>query len=250
MAPLPVTQLGSGPDLVLLHGVGVGAHTFAELARLLAAEHRVLVVDRDAPGLPVRSLEAQADEIVTTAGALGGGRAKVVGVSGGATLGLLVGLRHPDAVSSLVLHEPLVGAHVPALSARFEAAAERAAVDDAGAVSVVRSVVGERTWSDLDEATRARVVAGAARARAEIPLFAAFSPTAAELTELRRTPVLTTVGADSGPERHAAAAVLRALAAATIAVVPGSGNAVQLDAPAAFAELIAAWHPVAAGCGG
>jgi hypothetical protein len=61
--------------------------------------------------------------------------------------------------------------------------------------------------------------------------------------------VLTTVGGDSGPERRAAAEVLVALAGASLASIPGAANAVQLDAPAAFAATIRAWQPAVTGRG-
>ena len=80
-----------------------------------------------------------------------------------------------------------------------------------------------------------------ARWLAEIPQFAAFDPTQDELRSLVGLRLLCTVGADSGPERHAAAGVLARLAGAEVAVVPGAGNAVQLDAPLAFAQLVRTW---------
>lgn len=248
MATHSHAQLGDGPDLVLLHGVGLGASTFGRLAELLATDHRVLVIDRDV-SVAGRPLAEQVDEIATTLSGAGCRSPQVVGVSGGATLGLLLGILHVEAVGSLVLHEPLVGQRAGALAARFAAAAARAAADEGGALDVVRAVMGAATWAALDEVDRARVAAGATRARSEIPLFASFAPSDDELRKLRRLPLLTTVGANSGPERHVAAGVLVELAGAAVATVQGSANAVQLDAPEAFAQIVRAWTPTAASVG-
>ncbi|MCK9901403.1 hypothetical protein CC117_18120 [Parafrankia colletiae] len=48
------------------------------------------------------------------------------------------------------------------------------------------------------------------------------------------------VGEQSPPVRHRAAAVLRARFGFALRVLPGCGHAAHLDAPARFAELLAA----------
>ena len=244
----PVPELGQGPDLVLLHGVGAGPDTFVRLARLLAEDHRVLLPRR--PGGPDGAvpLAEQVDAVADTIRGLTGGRVVVVGVSGGATLGLALALAHPGQVEALVLHEPLLGSHAPSLQRRFATAAAEAATDDASALAVVHAVLGERTWQRLAEADRQRIEAAAPWARLEIPLFAAFDPTDAELRALRAIPVLTTVGADSGADRREAAMALADLAGAEVVTLPGSGNAAQLDAPAALAAATRAWRRSPIGC--
>ena len=249
MPLLPATDLGHGPGIVLLHGVGAGPETFVDLARLLAVDQRVLILERPGGEGWAVALDEQAHAVAETMTGLGCAGAVVVGVSGGATLAVALGIRHPAVVGGLVLHEPLVGPHAPELHDRFAAAARHAQRGDAEALEVVQGVLGAATWERLDPSARARVAAGAARARAEIPVFAAFSPTAVELATLRRGPVLTSVGEASGRERHAAAEILAALTGASVAVVPGAGNAVQLDAPDAFAGVIRAWRPTPVGCG-
>lgn len=248
MPSLPFTQLGDGPDLVLLHGVGLGAVTFGRLADLLAVDHRVTVIDRDAAE-PGRPLVDQVADVVETLSAAKCRAPQFVGVSGGATLGLLLGLEHPEVVSSLVVHEPLVGRGADQLSARFAASAVRASRDDLSALDVVRSVMGERTWAALDDLSRARVAAGAARARADIPLFAAFDPSDEDLRRLRHVPTLTTVGEMSNPDRHAAAGLLVDMCGASSVTIPRSGNAAQLDAPEAFADAVRRWTLSFAGSG-
>ncbi|MGH9274342.1 MAG: alpha/beta fold hydrolase [Acidimicrobiales bacterium] len=249
MPLLSATDLGHGPGIVLLHGVGVGADTFLELARLLAADHRVLVLERPGGDGWAVPIDEQAEAVAETMVELRCTGAVVVGVSGGATVALALGIHHAKVIGGLVLHEPLVGPLAPELHDRFTEAARHAQQGDAEALDVVRSLLGVSTWERLGLSGRVQVEAGASRARAEVPMFAAFSPTAVELATLRRWPVLTTIGGHSGPERRAAAEVLATLAGASVAVVPDAGNAAQLDAPAALAGIIRAWHPAPVGCG-
>lgn len=249
--PVPsALDLGSGPGIVLLHGVGTGPQTFAHVARNLADDHRVVVLERPwDPDCPP-TLAGQARGVAADLEALGLARSLVVGVSGGATLALVLAIEHPDSIGGIVVHEPLVGAHAPALQERFSAAARLAADGDEATVGIVRSVVGERTWSRAPESLRASIRATASRSRAEIPEFASFDPSLADLARLRGLPLLTTVGALSGADRHEAASVIVGLAGGDVAQVPGSGNAAQLDAPDAFAGIVRRWSRTAMRWGG
>lgn len=248
MTPSVSLDRGQGPVVVLLHGVGLGPESFASVADLLAERHRVVALGRpvgsDGTALP---LADQADQLARMLPEVGASGARLVGVSGGATLGLLLAVRHPGVVGAMVLHEPLVGPLAPELHARFQLAAARAAEGDAQAMAVVRAVMGERTWAALDPAARTAAEHQVVRWRGEIAEFAAFAPEAEDLAVLRGRPLLVTVGGHSGAERWAAAEVLRRGSGAELAEVAGAGNAVQLDAPTAFAELIASWQTVSPG---
>ena len=140
---------GRGPGVVLLHGVGVGPGSFAPLVEQLCDRHRVVVLER--PGAPgeASDLAAHADRIADVVAAHVGDGARLVGVSGGATLGLVLAERHPDLFASYVLHEPLLGRLAPALHHRFQAAAASAAEDEQAAMAVVAAVMGPDTWSAL-----------------------------------------------------------------------------------------------------
>lgn len=239
----PPTVLGQGPDIVLLHGVGVGPDSFLATARHLATDHRVLVPARPGSATGAVALEAQADAVATTILEHGAGGARVVGVSGGATLGLVLALRHRAVIGSLVLHEPLLGRLVPALHERFLAAARQAGLGDDSALEVVRLVLGATTWARMGDEERAAVEAEAPRARHEVAVFAAFDPTVDQISSLTGLPLLVTVGSESRPERYEVVDVLRRLAGAEHALVEGAGNAAQLDVPLAFADLIRGWRP-------
>ena len=238
---------GQGPVVVLLHGVGVGPESFAEVAELLEDKYRVIVLARPDGGSSVGLLESNADHIASTIEAVGAVGCRIVGVSGGATLGVLIAHRHPELATGYLLHEPLLGRLAPALHQRFQAAAAMALASHLATMDVVRGVMGEATWATLGAEAQARSSALAARWQTEIAAFAAFDPSVASLAALARVPVVASVGGRSGPERREVASVLQRLANADLAVVPDAGNAVQLDQPLAFARLIAMGHVASIG---
>src|SRR5438128_5630509 len=99
---------GSGPPLLLVHGLGGAAANWTELAPLLARRHRLLVPDLPGHGgsspLPaVSGLSPFADRVALVAEREGMLPAAVVGHSLGGMVVLRLALRRPDAVASLVL---------------------------------------------------------------------------------------------------------------------------------------------------
>jgi pimeloyl-ACP methyl ester carboxylesterase len=99
---------GSGPPLVLVHGLGGSALNWCELVPLLVEHRRVIVPDLPGHGgsepLPaVASLGAFADRMVAVAEHEQALPAPVVGHSLGGAVVLHLALRHPEAVTKLVL---------------------------------------------------------------------------------------------------------------------------------------------------
>jgi pimeloyl-ACP methyl ester carboxylesterase len=99
---------GSGPPLVLVHGLGGAAANWTELAPLLARRHRLLIPDLPGHGgssaLPaVSGLEPFADRVALLAEREGMAPATVIGHSLGGTIVLRLALRHPQHVAALVL---------------------------------------------------------------------------------------------------------------------------------------------------
>ncbi len=248
MPSLVRSDVVRGPAVVLVHGVGVGPRSFEPVAAELARHHRVLVVERPTgEGGSALPLDRQAELLVAALDDAGIDDVVWAGTSGGATLGLVAAIAHPGRFTALVLHEPLVGRHVPELHDRFQAAAARAALGDAETMDVVRSVMGEATWDRLGPVGRTASRDQAGRWRSEIAAFARFCPAAADLAGLEAVPTLVTVGADSDPVRADAARILAELAGATVATIVGAGNVAQVDAPIEFARTIAAWRPAPSG---
>lgn len=99
---------GTGPPLVLVHGLGGGAANWAELAPLLARRRRLLVPDLPGHGrstaLPaVSGLEPFADRVALLAEREAMVPAPVIGHSLGGMVVLRLALRHPQHVTALVL---------------------------------------------------------------------------------------------------------------------------------------------------
>jgi pimeloyl-ACP methyl ester carboxylesterase len=102
---------GSGPPLVLVHGLGGTGSNWVELAPLLAPRFRLLIPDLAGHGLSepfpaAPTLDPFADSIGELMELEGMSRAVVVGHSLGGTLALRLVARHPDAVRALVLAAP------------------------------------------------------------------------------------------------------------------------------------------------
>jgi pimeloyl-ACP methyl ester carboxylesterase len=99
---------GEGAPLVLVHGLGGAASNWVELAPALVRRHRVLVPDLPGHGgsspLPaVPTLTPFADVLAALAAHERMVPAAVVGHSLGGLVALRLALRHPDAVTALVL---------------------------------------------------------------------------------------------------------------------------------------------------
>jgi pimeloyl-ACP methyl ester carboxylesterase len=99
---------GSGPPLVLVHGLGGAAANWTELAPLLARRHRLLVSDLPGHGasepLPaVSGLEPFADRLALLTEREAMVPAPVVGHSLGGMVVMRLALRHPQHVTALVL---------------------------------------------------------------------------------------------------------------------------------------------------
>ncbi|MER7396453.1 alpha/beta fold hydrolase [Streptomyces sp. NPDC000151] len=110
---------GSGPDLVLLHGVGLDRGMWQRCVPALAARHRVLAADLRGHGAsPAAAAGVTLDELAGDVAALLNGPAHLVGFSLGALVAQQLDVSRPELVSSLTL--------VSSVAARSEA--ERAAV--------------------------------------------------------------------------------------------------------------------------
>jgi pimeloyl-ACP methyl ester carboxylesterase len=99
---------GTGPPLVLVHGLGGSAWNWTELAPLLARRHRLLVPDLPGHGgssaLPaVSGLEPYADRVALIADREQMFPAPIVGHSLGGMVVLRLALRRPGDVSAIVL---------------------------------------------------------------------------------------------------------------------------------------------------
>jgi pimeloyl-ACP methyl ester carboxylesterase len=252
------TDLVVDPAVVLVHGVGVGPESFAETARALTASgRRVHRVARGGYSIgwltpnpemiilsssTTSSLDAQVDRIIEDVMQREEQPTVWVGVSGGATLGLIAACRQPAVIRGAVLHEPLIGTRAAALHDGVQAAAARLASGqldqetvESSAAEFVAGLVGPASWDALGVIGRALVVERAHVVGAEVPNFASFeAPSLGELD----VPVLITVGERSPAPRHEAAVRAADLLGGTVEVIAGIGHLPQIEAPDAFARLI------------
>lgn len=109
--------MGSGPDLVLIHGSsGNTRDTTHRLAGRLATDYRVIVIDRPGLGYTDRinrtgaSITQQAALLRDTAAQLGADKPIVMGHSYGGAVALAWAVHHPDNIAALVV---LSGASKP-----------------------------------------------------------------------------------------------------------------------------------------
>src|SRR5262245_19807957 len=112
------TDTGGGkPPIVMIHGLGGNLLHFGyAMADKLAADYRVILVDRPGAGYSTRpegapaTLTAQAKTIATFIRRLGLKQPLLVGHSLGGALSLAITLDHPDCAGALALIAPLTHA--------------------------------------------------------------------------------------------------------------------------------------------
>ncbi|HEV2863938.1 MAG TPA: alpha/beta hydrolase [Pyrinomonadaceae bacterium] len=109
-------EQGSGPALLLLHGLGSSMRSFTHsLLPRLAEDFRVVIMERPGSGNSTRPagscarLRTQAETVSAFIRELGLERPVVVGHSLGGALALTLALEHPEQVRGLALVAPLTG---------------------------------------------------------------------------------------------------------------------------------------------
>ena len=111
-------EAGSGPPVVLLHGLGATSASMLPTLQALAVDHRVIAVDLPGfgeTGKPVRHHHAryQAAWLLAVLDELGIERAHLVGNSMGGRLAIEVALRAPARVDRIVAFAPAVAFRKP-----------------------------------------------------------------------------------------------------------------------------------------
>ncbi|MBK1789224.1 alpha/beta fold hydrolase [Prauserella cavernicola] len=199
--------------VVLVHGAATDSRVWAATAAALRGPVEVLCPDRPQSG----DLDT---EIAFLAPLCEG--ALVVGVSGGATLGLELAARGVP-IEGAVLHEPAGGSLAPGM---LDHVAE--GLRTGGVAGFGRALYGPAWNPSRTTATRETVAA-------EFAMFGAFEP--APLGE-HAARVTLTVGEHSPPSRHRCVRALCEHLGTRQRVLPGVGHAVHLENGAALSALV------------
>jgi len=107
--PLAVTEVGTGPPVIFVPGMGLDQRMWApQVGPVVAAEHRAIVYDlrgHGRSGVPATGYRVVdfADETVGLMDALGIERAHIVGLSLGGSVVARVAVRHPERVISVTI---------------------------------------------------------------------------------------------------------------------------------------------------
>ena len=211
LAAMPSTRI------VLIHGAATTAAIWQGVSRSLAALY---------PHVPVITPQrAYSGDLATEVAALAEVCADsvVVGVSGGATLGLAL-LAAGVPTAGAILHEPAVGSLVPGLLTPMAEAYASGGVAAFGAALYGPAWTAAMAPDDPDAVRR------------DLSMFRAFEPAALPLPSPPGG-VMTTVGALSPPVRHEAARALQSHCGLPYRIIEGCGHAVHLERPEALAAL-------------
>jgi len=239
-------QSGSGDDVVLLHGFLMDKHLWDAQIVALAQDYRVTSIDLAGHGESGETPEGydfdrQAADIVAVLDALGIARFHLAGMSMGGFTGVRLAAAHPDRVRSLVMVGSMCLANHAEKKAGYEMMYEAltAGMRDVVIPKVIDLLFAPDAPADLKrkEADRAATIpeVGLVRmARAVIDV-----PDVRDRAATIRIPVLFAHGAEdqaiSVTEAEESAA---AVPNARVAVIPGAGHTLNLEAPEELSRLL------------
>jgi 3-oxoadipate enol-lactonase len=243
--------LGSGPDVVLIPGTFADRRTWSRVVGRLTSRFRCLLLDpRGTHESPDPGTPFTADDLATDAvaamDAAGVAHAHLVGHSLGASVAIILAARHPDRVRRLVACSPaavpdayqeailelwtaLAGSKLPAQAVHLGLlinAFGRGAFEN----GTVRAILDEMNRRPMSRATIQRYIECDRRL---------------DLTPVMKNVDATTlviVGSqDALTGVDQARLVAEGVPGARLQVIDGVGHGVHLEAPMAFARLVAAF---------
>ena len=233
--PLNVVERGSGPPVLLVHGIASDARALAPVAEALSERARVIAYDRRGygdSGAPEpyqgTTVEEQAEDAAALLSALDAAPALVCGDGFGALIALDLCKRHRALVSSAVLSNPPLFMFVP--EATEQLAAQRAELEEAvragGPEAGVEAWLGGRVEGEALERAKAAH-------RAFFADYAGLASWPASRRELRTldAPAVVLTGPWSPPHVVAAADALAEL-------LPAATRATDGDLAAAARRFI------------
>ena len=243
-------EAGEGPALVLLHGIGSGAGSWA--GQLPAFADRFRVVAWDAPGYGASnaiagSSPAAADFAASLAAfldALGIGRCHLVGHSLGALMACAFARRRPERLRSLMVASPAAGYGRADEAVRAERRAARLdLLDELGPEGLARERYGALLSDGAPAAARERVRAEMARIRPDGYRYAVETlmngDILADAPHIALPVTVVVGGADRVTPPDGCREVAEGFSRARFVVLPALGHACYVEDPAAFNAVLA-----------
>jgi pimeloyl-ACP methyl ester carboxylesterase len=252
------TETGTGTPILLLHGLGGTGAYWERTMQLLGGRARLIALDlpgfgdSDAPPGGF-ALDSAGDLLAEALSALGGAPAVVVGHSMGGPLAVRLAVRHPSAVSRLILVAPSGFAPAPAWQHRaFRALPLYRALQRAPfawerwllpLTPLRRAALAPLVDStaNIDPTVMERLLEGARAAR-ELPAAAIVSLATglAEEVQLVTAPIAAIWGdRDRMVPVSDAELLVSAVPSAAIHILPACGHMPMIERPDAFAALLA-----------
>ena len=244
-AGIHVERAGSGSPVLLLHGIGGSADSFAPQVPAFAARHAVLAWD--APGY-ARSADpdgppGMSGYAALAAALLSGLRpAHVVGVSWGGVIATRLALEHPEAVRSLVLADSTRGSGRTAAT-RAAMLARPAALERDGAAAFA----AQRAPKLLSPAAPDDLVRRVTETMASSIRLPGYGYAAASMAETAHDRVLPSLAVptlvvcgrqDSVTGVPEAAVIAAAVPGARLRIIENAGHLANAEQPAAFNGLV------------
>ena len=235
---------GSGPTMVLLHGVGLDRGVWSRCVPALAANYRVVVPDLRGHGLsPVIEGDVTLAELAADVAEIMDGPAHLVGFSLGALVACELALKRDDLVEKLTLVSSVANRSDP----EREAVRRRLSLSEEDFESAVEAAI-ER-WFDPEWRTSEPEVVEQVRTtmlsnhRASyVAAYRVFAEADAELWPRLpsvRVPTLVVTGEeDRGSTPEMARRLARAIPEARSAIVSGAGHLLPLQCPNELVRLI------------
>lgn len=248
---LALSVAGSGPLVLLLHGIGGNRHNWAaQLGPVAAAGFTAAAWDArgygnsdDTGGLAFNDFVGDVGRVLDHFGAA---QAHLVGLSMGGRIALVFAGRHPERVASLTLADTSAGAAPdPARVELFLAKRLRPLMDGATIADIAPALVDELAGPSASPEARAALFESHVALRRESYMATLRAATAFAdwpAFEAIAVPTLVLVGSE---DRIAPPALARAMAAAIpgarLAVIEGAGHVSNVEAPGAFSAAVLAF---------
>lgn len=243
-----VEELGSGPGLLCLHGIGSSSRSFASQLQHLRGSYRVLAWDApgygrsaDPPSAP--GIDGYADAAAALIAQRGLGSVHVLGVSFGGVVAVRLAMRHPLCVRSLILADSSPGSAVD--PERAEQMRQRGALLAAAGADTFARTRAPRLLSPSAPAELIREVAVNMAASIRLPGYAYAAEAMAEADHRDvfsriAVPTLVLCGSEDGVTPPSISRdIARSVPGARLRLIEGAGHLSNQEQPRLFNRLVA-----------